>query len=424
MFYRALRCSVLLGASLSLAAMIYGQQLQSPVRITLDQAVQLALAHNHALLAERTTIAQSKDAEVTANLRPNPTLGLDYIGLPLRPSQFNWDNIDQTTEFDAGLSYLFERGEKRQNRLQAARDQTSVAVSTVSDNERTLTFNVATAFTNVLLAESTLDFAQQDLKSFQNTINISESQYKAGAISEGDFLKIKLQLLQFQTDVTAAILAKQQALVSLRQLLGFESVPLDYDVAGSLEYQKLPYNVEDLQSMALKDRPDLRAAEQGVTAAQSAYKLQRAEGKVDVTGTIDYTHISDQDTTSFYVNFPLPIFNRNQGQIAQAKDAIVQAQESEHEASEQVMSDVQSAFESLRTNEQTLQIYESGYLDESKESVDISEYAYKRGAASLLDFLDAERSYRDTQLAYRQQLASYMLALEQLREAVGTRNLP
>lgn len=424
MLYRVLRLSALFGVFLALAATAFGQQLQSPIRITLDQAVQLALAHNHALLAERTTIAQSKDAEVTANLRPNPTLGLDYIGLPLRPSQFNWDNISNTTEFDAGLSYLFERGQKRQNRLQAAKDQTSVTVSTVSDNERTLTFNVATAFTNVLLAESTLDFAQQDLKSFQDTINISESQYKAGAISEGDFLKIKLQLLQFQTDVTAAILAKQQALVSLRQLLGFESVPLDYDVAGTLEYQKLPYNVEDLQSMALKDRPDLRAAEQGVTAAQSAYKLQRAEGKVDVTGTLDYTHISNQDTTSFYVNFPLPIFNRNQGQIAQAKDAIVQAQETEHEASEQVMSDVQSAFESLRTNEQTLQIYESGYLGESKESVDISEYAYKRGAASLLDFLDAERSYRDTQLAYRQQLASYMLALEQLREAVGTRNLP
>lgn len=424
MFYRILRVSAVFSALFGLAATAFSQQLQGPVRITLDQAVELALAHNHALLAQRTTIAQSKDAEVTANLRPNPTLGLDYIGLPLRPSQFNWDNISNTTEFDAGLSYLFERGKKRQNRLESARDQTAVAVSTVGDNERTLTFNVATAFTDVLLAESTLDFAQQDLKSFENTITISESQYKAGAISEGDFLKIKLQLLQFQTDVTAALLSKQQALVSLRQLLGFESVPLDYDVAGTLEYQKLPYNVEDLQAMALKDRPDLRAAQQGETAAESAYKLQRAEGKVDVTGTLDYTHISNQDTTSFFVNFPLPIFNRNQGQIAQAKDAIVQAQETEHEASEQVLSDVQSAFESLRTNEQTLEIYQSGYLGESKESVDISEYAYKRGAASLLDFLDAERSYRDTQLAYRQQLASYMLALEQLREAVGTRNLP
>lgn len=176
--------------------------------------------------------------------------------------------------------------------------------------------------------------------------------------------------------------------------------------------------------MALKDRPDLRAAQEGVTAAQSAYKLQRAIGKIDVTGTLNYTHISDQDTTSFFASLPLPIFNRNQGQIAQARDAIVQAREAEQESSEQVLSDVQSAFESLRTNEDTLKIYESGYLEQSKESVDISQYAYKRGAASLLDFLDAERSYRTTQLAYRQQLASYMLALEQLREAVGTRSLP
>lgn len=424
MFYRAVRFSALACILLGFAALAFGQAVQSPIRITLDEAVQLALAHNHALQAARTTIAQAKDAEITANLRPNPTLGVDYIGLPLRPSQFNWDNITNTTEFDAGVSYLFERGRKRQNRLQNAQDQTAVTRSTVADNERTLTFNVATAFTNVLLAESTLDFARQDLGSFQNTINISEAQYKAGGISEGDFLKIKLQLLQFQTDVTAAELAKQQALVSLRQLLGFESVPLDYDVAGTLEYQKLPYTVEDLQAMALKDRPDLRAAQQGITQAQSAFKLQRAIGKVDITGTMNYTHISNQDTTSFFVSMPLPIFNRNQGQIAQAKDAIVQAQESQQATSEQVMSDVQSAFESLRTNEQTLKIYQSGYLQESKESVDISQYAYKRGAASLLDFLDAERSYRDTQLAYRQQLASYMLALEQLREAVGTRNLP
>lgn len=424
MLHRLLRFSALFCMLLGLAALAFGQAVQSPIRISLDQAVQFALAHNHALLAARTTIAQSKDAEITANLRPNPTLGVDYIGLPLRPSQFNWSNISQTTEFDAGISYLFERGRKRQNRLQNAQDQTAVTRSTVADAERTLTFDVATAFTDVLLAESTLNFAQQNLKSFQNTVDISESQYKAGAISEGDFLKIKLQLLQFQTDVTASELARQQALVSLRQLLGFESVPLDYDVAGALEYQKLPYTVEDLQSMALKDRPDLRAAQQGVTSAQSAYKLQRAIGKVDVTGTLNYTHISDQDTTSFFASLPLPIFSRNQGQIAQAKDAIVQAQEAEQESSEQVLSDVQSAFESLRTNEETLKIYQSGYLEQSKESVDISQYAYKRGAASLLDFLDAERSYRATQLAYRQQLASYMLALEQLREAVGTRNLP
>jgi cobalt-zinc-cadmium efflux system outer membrane protein len=85
---------------------------------------------------------------------------------------------------------------------------------------------------------------------------------------------------------------------------------------------------------------------------------------------------------------------------------------------------VVQAYENLRTNDQIVQLYQGGYLDEARESRDISEYAYRKGAASLLDYLDAERTYRANQLAYRQALANYMLALEQVRQAVGTRNLP
>ncbi len=423
MYYRTLRISALLAVLLGAAALAFAQSSQSAIRITLDEAIRLAVAHNHALLAARSNIVQSQDQEITANLRPNPVFGADVIGLPVTPKEFTANNIDQA-EFDIGLGYLFERGGKRQHRLKAAQDQTAVTKSTVADNQRSLTFNVATQFTNALLAESALSFAQQDLKDFQNTVDISEAQYKAGAIGEGDLLKIKLQLLQFQTDVTAAQLAKQQALAALRQLLGFESVPENYDVAGSLDYQKIPYTLEDLQAQAIKDRPDLRAAEQSVAAAQSQYLLAKANGKVDVTGTLNFTHITGYDSSSIIVSLPLPIFDRNQGEIARTNAAISQAQQLEQEASEQVMTDVRTAYETVRTNEQTLQIYQKGYLDEAKQSVDISEYAYKRGAASLLDFLDAERSYRDTELAYRQQLASYMLALEQLREAVGTRTLP
>lgn len=415
--------SALLTLLMGTATLACGQSAQTPVRITLDQAIQLALAHNHALQAARSVIAQSQDQEITANLRPNPVFGSDVVGFPQEGHDFTADNINQT-EFDIGVGYLFERGKKRQHRLQAAKDTTAVIRSTVADNERSLTFNVAAQFTNALLAESSLDFAKQDLKGFQNTEEISEAQYKAGATSEGNLLKIKLQLLQFQTDVTAAELAKQQALAGLRQLLGFESVPADYDVSGELQYQKLPYNMEDLQAMAIKDRPDLRAAEQAVTAAQSQHLLARADGKVDVNATLNETHITGYNSSSIIVSVPLPIFNRNQGEIARTNAVITQAQEAEQATSEQVMTDVRTAYESVKSDEQTVLIYQSGYLDEAKQSVDISQYAYQRGAASLLDFLDAERSYRDTELAYRQQLASYMLALEQLREAVGTRSLP
>jgi len=396
-----------------------------PVRITLDQAIQMALEHNHSLKAARTTIQQSEAQEITANLRPNPTLTADAQFLPVfQPNKFSEDYINTTAQFDLGVSYLFERGKKRQHRLQAARDVTAETRSLVSDNERTLMFQTASQFVTVQLAESTLELAQQDLKSFQNTVDISEARFKAGDISEGDFLKIHLQLLQFQTDVSQARLAKAQALVGLRQTLGYESVPVDYDVAGDFEYQPVSLKLEELQAKAIAGRPDLIAARQAVTAANSQYTLAKANGKVDVLGTLNYDHVSATSAASVFASFQIPIFNRNQGEIARTHYAITQAEELAAAASDQVISDVTDAYEGVRANDQLVTLYRSGYLDESKLSLDISEFAYKRGAASLLDFLDSERSYRATQLAYRQQLASYLLAVEQLREAVGTRSLP
>jgi len=385
----------------------------------------MALQHNHNLLAARTTIQQSQAEEITANLRPNPVLLGDSLFLPFfQPSQLNSSFLDNTAEFDLGISYLFERGKKRQHRLQAAKDQTAVTRSQVADNERTLTFQTASQFIDVQLAESTLALAQDDLKSFQNTVEISEARYKAGDISEDDYLKIKLQLLQFQTDVSQAQLARAQGLSDLRQSLGYESVSADYDVSGDFDYQPLKPGLEDLQAKALQDRPDLRAAQQGVTAANSQYLLQKANGKRDFTGQVNYTHVSDANTASIFGSIQLPIFDRNQGEIARARYAITQAQEQENAANGQVLTDVKDAYEAVQSNNEIVMIFRSGYLDEAKQDRDISQYAYQRGAASLLDYLDAERSYRATQLAYRQTLASYLTALEQLREAVGTRSLP
>lgn len=393
--------------------------------ITLDEAIQMALRHNHSLLAARTTIQQSEAEETTANLRPNPVLMGDAQFLPIfQPSQFNSDYIDNTAQFDLGLSYLFERGKKRQHRLQAAKDQTAMTRSLVADSERSLTFNVASAFINVELAESTLALASQDLKSFQNTVDISEARYKAGDISEDDLLKIKLQLLQFQADVSAARLARVQGLSDLRQLLGYESVDANYDVAGAFDYMPVKGNLDDFQAKALQTRPDLRAAQQGVAAAQSQYALQKAISKQDVTGQVSYTHLSYSNNISLFGQIPLPVFDRNQGEIARTGFAIAQAREQSQFTNGQVLTDVRDAFESVRSNDEILQIYRSGYLDEAKQSRDINEYSYRHGAASLLDFLDAERSYRSVELAYRQALASYLIAVEQLREAVGTRSLP
>jgi outer membrane protein, heavy metal efflux system len=397
----------------------------APTRISLEEAIRLALQHNHALQATRTTILQNQAEEVTANLRPNPNLSWDSQFFPLfNPSQFSANYLEQQAQFDVGISYLFERGKKRQHRLQAAKDQTAVSVSQVDDSQRQLIFNTSQQYIAVLLAQSTVDLSKQDAESFQQTVNISESRFKAGDMSESDLLKIKLQLLQFQSDLSAAYLSKVQALAALRQFLGFESVPDDFDVQGDLEYQPVHGNLQDLKVLGMQNRPDLRAAQQGVTAARSQEALMRANGKKDLDVSFDYTHTAGINSGAFFFNIDLPIFDRNQGEIARARFAITQAEEQAVETAEQVNTDIVDAYAALHSNDEIIKLYQGGYVDQAKQSRDITEYAYKRGAASLLDFLDAERTYRANQLAYRQALASYMTALEQVRQAVGTRNLP
>ena len=413
----------ILAASSLLTAWAFGQT-SGPAKITLDQAIQLAIVHNHGLAAARTTIMQNQALEVQANVRPNPTLFTDWEYLPLGPTGAGIANyLHDSTEGDIGMSYLFERGQKRQHRLQAAQDTTTVSRSTVRDNERTLGFQVAQLYINAQLADSMLDLARQDLKSFQTTVDISEHQYRAGALSENDYLQIKLQLVQFQQDVEQAELSKAQSLSDLRQLLGYESVPAEYDIADALEYRPASMKLEELQTRALENRPDLRAAQQGVTAAKSQYELAKANGKQDVTVSGNYSHVNAISAVTFSISMPLAIFDRNQGNIAQTHAAITQAQELQRASNGQVLTDVRDAYEGLQSSDRVVKIFSSGARETALKSRNISEYAYRRGAISLLDFLNAERQYRATELAYRQAVAGYLTSLEQLRQAVGSRSL-
>ncbi len=392
--------------------------------ITIEQAIELAKKNNPTLRANRTLISQNKEQEVTANLRPNPLLSWDAQYLPLfSPDLWSANYIDNTAQFDLGVGYLFERGRKRQHRLQAAQDVTAVTEAEVADAERTTVENTAQQFIAALLAKSNLEFAVQLLDSYQHTLNISQEQYKAGGMSKSDLFKIQLQTLQFQSDVSAARIAQAQALGSLRQLMGFDSVPREYDVAGDLSYQPLSLRVEDLQARALALRPDLQAARRSVTSATSQIGLAKANAKQDLNATFDYGHVNASNVGAFYFNIPLPIFNRNQGEVARTYFVLTQSQFQERAAEQQVSTDVRNAYEALRNGADIVELYNKGYLQEAQQSLEITQFSYQHGAASLLDFLDAERSYRATELSYRQALATYMSDLEQLRQAVGTRDL-
>ncbi len=187
--------------------------------------------------------------------------------------------------------------------------------------------------------------------------------------------------------------------------MGYDSVPRDYDIAGDLTYQPLSFRLEDLQARALALRPDLQAAHRGVASAQSQIALAKANAKQDINATFDYGHVNASNVGAFYFNIPLPIFNRNQGEVARTYYALTQSQFQEKGAEQQVLTEVENAYEALRTSEEVVQLYKEGYLQQAQQALEITQFSYQHGAASLLDFLDAERSYRATELSYRQALA-------------------
>lgn len=389
-------------------------------RLTMDEAVRLAIDRNQALRVQRLTIDVSKADEVTAGLRPNPNFSFTGSGIPLfSPSQLNFGTFKDDVTYDAGLGYLFERGGKRAKRTTVAQDATDIAEKNVLDAERQLRFQTQQAFIAVLLAKSTQQLAQDNLKSFQQVVELNRQRMTSGDLAEGDFLMVKLQQLQFETDLSAAEVGLVQARASLRRLVGFDTVAEDVDVVGELAHHPYTVTLDDLRIAALASRPDLQAAQSNLKLTQDQAALARGDRARDITGIADYTKTGPSNTIGLGVSFDLPFFDRNQGNIAHADVVVRQAIEAEAGARFGVVTDVVSAFAAYQTSEKVVKLYESGYLDQSKQSLDIGTYAYQRGAASLLSLLDAERTYRSTQLAYRQALAAFLASVEQINFVVG-----
>lgn len=390
----------------------------APTLISMEDAVRIALQYNQALRAQRLNIDQSKAGEITAALKPNPVFGSLVDTIPI----FSPQTIRlQTQIYEETLSYTVERGGKREKRVAVAKDNTDVAAKTVTDNERQLRFQVVQAFINVLLAKSVLLLAQDNLANYSQQLDLNKSRLTAGDLAEADYIKLSLQKLQFEQDVSSAQLTLVQAKANLRQQLGYQSVAENFDVSGTLTHNKHDVQLEDLEKQALANRPDLQAAHSGVKVANDTVALAFGNKVRDWTWGTDYTNQNfGINGVGVSLSFELPFHDRNQGEIARSQVAVKQAQETESSTQVGVLTDVVNAYNGLRTSEEVVNLFEGGYLDQATQSRDLSNYAYQRGAASILDLLDAERSYRATQLAYRQALAAQMIAAEQVNLVVGT----
>jgi outer membrane protein, heavy metal efflux system len=380
--------------------------------------------NNPTLIAAKLNIDEQKAEEITAHLRPNPDFTFTADGTQIAPSHGVWQPFAGTF-LSPGVSQLFERRNKRNLRYQAAKEGTAISVAQADDSERTLIFNLRSAFVGVLQAKAVLKLAQDNLEYYDKILKVSRDRFEAGDIAQIDLDRLELQRLQYESDLQNAIVNLRTTKINLLALLNDHRAIDSFDVDGAFDFAEDILPNDDYRSDALSTRPDLRAAVLTLKQAETNYKLAEANGSTDPTISVWYTHNGSYNnpdalnTLGASVSIPLRIFDRNQGEKLRTKIDINRSEKLRQGAETQVYSDVDTAYATIVSNINLLKPYKQKYLAQAVRVRDTVLFSYQHGGASLLDFLNAESDYRTVQLSYVNLIGAYMTAAAQMNQAVG-----
>jgi cobalt-zinc-cadmium efflux system outer membrane protein len=406
--------------TLALLAMPAWSQVQAPsAPITLDQAVKIAQDSNPTLLAARKHLDAVRSNEITARLRQNPTLSLSGQDVTL-----NAENPASPYAYAGNVSRLFERGQKRRWRMESAHAYSDAADAQYKDQERQILLQVKQNFVQVLQSEAVLDLAKQDLESWNHTLTLSKDRLDAGDISGTDYSRLDLQLAQFESDYESAQLDVRQNSDQLQVLLGIEHPSQTFAIVGDLTPPVLNKTLADVEQAALANRPDLQAAQHTVDATAADHRLAVADGTTDPTLAGEYERVATYNSFGFSVSIPLRFSDRNQGEKARTAFEADSSRFALVAARSQVYSDVDQAWAAYESAQRLAARYNSHYLDEAQKIRDNLEFSYQHGNATLLDFLDSLRDYRQTRLNGVNANAQVWLAIHQLSFAAATEMVP
>ena len=397
--------------------------------LTWDQVKAKFEADNPAMKADADNVDEMKAEEITAFLRPNPQFTLAADGTQAAPHNGVWTPFKGTTE-QPNVSYLHERDHKRELRLESAQEGTRITQSQHEDLDRNMIFDLRAAFVGTLQAKFILDLAKADLDYYDKIIDISRASFKAGALAQIDLDRIELQRVQYESEIETAIVNLRTAKIQLLQMLD-DRTPVDqFDVAGGYDFSDALQPLETFRDAALAARPDLQAALQTIQQSDTNHKLAISNGSTDPTFAGWFTNNSSTnnpngpETIGVSVSIPLRIFDKNQGEKKRTLIDIDRSQQASEATRAQVFSDVDTAYELVRSNIALLKPYKEKYNDQALRVRDTVTYAYQHGGASLMDFLNAQSDYRQVQLAYAQLIGSYLTAVGQLNLAVGREITP
>ncbi len=404
-------------------------QVQPDHPLTWQEVRQRFEKANPALQAGKIAIDESRAQEITAYLRPNPSLTLSTDGTQVAPSQGVWRPL-AGTQYQPNFSYLHERQHKRELRLESAQKATGIAVSGQSDLQRNLIFTLRAAFVQTLQEKAVLDLARENIAYYDHLLDVNRERYKAGAIAQVDLDRLELQRVTYESDLQTAEVNLRTAKIQLLMLLDDRTPVEQFNVTGTFDFSPQIVPLDQVRQSALDNRPDLKAALQAVEKARTDHELAVANGSADPTFGAWYTYNPSfnnpfaHQTAGASVSIPLRIFDRNQGEKKRTELDIDRNEKLTVGARAQVLSDVDSAYATVSSTATLLQPYKDRYLQQASRVRETIAFSYQYGGASLLDFLNAQADYRSVQVSYLNLVAAWLNAANQLNLAVGQEVIP
>ncbi len=389
---------------------VFFAALTASAPLTIDDAVSAALLQNRDLIAAKLDIEAAQVERVAAGLYPNPTFSYTLGNIILGSSNPQGSNIhasgfDQTVH-SLSIEEVIDVWAKRNARMRAADRGVDYQKIVVEDALREVTYSVRSAFVDVVKEQWELQLARDTRARYDETIRLSRSRYAAGDISEAELRKIELEGLRYQNDVIDGEMELDLARQKLAVLMAVSTSALPASVQEPLE-RRLTLELQPLVDRALRDRPDVRAVQAANKRAQADISSAKREGLPDISLGVGYTHSNftvsgdNPDSLALTLSLPLPVFDRNQAGIGRARLSLKRSENDAAKLRLAVEHDVAEAVRRSQRAQALLQVFEGGgMLDRAETALRVAEKSYKAGAVSLLELLEAQRTYIETRAQY------------------------
>lgn len=393
-------------------------QTPKSLRLSLNDALALFIKQNLDVLIAKFGIEHSKGQQITAALFPNPVASIGTLS-----SFTQGRTISNSAALFGQVQQLFELAGKRGYRIESAAYGSQSAEAAFEDAVRQLGYTVKDTYYRIQLAQRRLTLAEENRDRFGRILDINTIRFKKGYIAEVDLIRIRLQMVDFQSQVIQSLQEAESARGDIRQLLRI-SPKTTLELTTDLDFRRVDPDIGKLRTLALDLRPDIKARRFTYSQRESDLRLAKAYRIPDVTVGAGYTVQGPQGPDNpqqwaLNLGLPLPLFNRNQGGIRQAEVAVQTAEADLNKTLNVVENEVEVAYRNLMQSRRLVEAYVGGVLDDARATFTIVERAYERGGATILDLLDAARTSRTIQQNYIEALFNYQRNVLQLESAVG-----